>query len=145
MALSTEATIALFALFVACVPGIWFIVNQKNHIRQWWNRNQDHLSGTTLIHFYPCMAICTEHHWEPADHSQPDSPEDHDLLSLPIHLTNHSSERPDPPHSANLFELVFSALQPRYDISTRGISPSALETGLLLFARVRHPYTMDSL
>jgi hypothetical protein len=64
MALSTEATIALFALFVACVPGIWFIVNQKDQIRQWWNRNQGHLSGTPLIHFHPCMSICTEYHWD---------------------------------------------------------------------------------
>jgi hypothetical protein len=138
MALSTEATIALFALFIACVPGIWFIVNQKNQIRQWWNRNQDHLSGTSSIHFHPCMAMCTEHHWEPVDHSQPDSSQDHNLFRFqsawPV-----IRPRPDPPHAANLLEQVFSALQPRYDISNPGVSPTALETGLLIFARVRCP------
>lgn len=138
MTLSTEATIALFALFIACVPGNQFIVNQKSQIREWWNRTRGHLSSTNSIHFYQCMPICTEHHWEPADDGRPDSSQDHDLLSLPIHLTNLSSSSPDPPHSANLFGLLFSSLQPRYSLSNSGISPTALEAGLLLFTRVRH-------
>jgi hypothetical protein len=36
MALSPEATIALAALFVACVPGLWFSISR---IRRW--RNMD--------------------------------------------------------------------------------------------------------
>jgi hypothetical protein len=41
MAVSAEAIIALIALFVACVPGIRFALNNRNRIRQWWSQEKD--------------------------------------------------------------------------------------------------------
>jgi hypothetical protein len=56
MALSTEAIIALLALFVACVPGVWFIVNHKNQICHWWSRTPGN-----PFHCYPRLvrSLCS--------------------------------------------------------------------------------------
>ncbi|EYE94761.1 uncharacterized protein EURHEDRAFT_403299 [Aspergillus ruber CBS 135680] len=39
--MSTEAIIALLALFIACVPGVRFLVSHRQRITQWWNRARD--------------------------------------------------------------------------------------------------------
>ncbi|PYH84570.1 hypothetical protein BO82DRAFT_7799 [Aspergillus uvarum CBS 121591] len=46
MSLSAETIIALLALLVACVPGIWFIVRHSALIRRWWDseKEQCHLT-----------------------------------------------------------------------------------------------------
>jgi hypothetical protein len=40
MDLSAEAIIALIALFVACIPGIRFILKHRNKLRRWWGQTQ---------------------------------------------------------------------------------------------------------
>ncbi|RAH84336.1 hypothetical protein BO86DRAFT_386970 [Aspergillus japonicus CBS 114.51] len=40
MSLSAETIIALLALLIACVPGLWFIVKHNASIRRWWSSNQ---------------------------------------------------------------------------------------------------------
>ncbi|RAH68321.1 uncharacterized protein BO66DRAFT_455409 [Aspergillus aculeatinus CBS 121060] len=40
MGLSAETIIALVALLVACVPGLWFMIKHNASIRRWWNNTQ---------------------------------------------------------------------------------------------------------
>jgi hypothetical protein len=40
MNLSPEAIIALIALFVACIPGVRFILKNRNKLRRWWGQTQ---------------------------------------------------------------------------------------------------------
>jgi hypothetical protein len=55
MALSPEAIIALVAVFIACVPGVRFVVQNRDRLRQWWSRGTSPegsalaLSGTILV------------------------------------------------------------------------------------------------
>ncbi|KAL2830130.1 hypothetical protein BJY01DRAFT_227508 [Aspergillus pseudoustus] len=38
MALSPEAAIALIALVVTCIAGLWFLLRRHNGFHRWWNR-----------------------------------------------------------------------------------------------------------
>lgn len=61
--MSTEAIIALVALFIACVPGVRFLVNHRQKITQWWNRTQG------KIFILPQLFCPTVIYWLQCDHS----------------------------------------------------------------------------
>lgn len=52
MAMSAEAIIGLIALFIACIPGIRFILRCRNKFRQFWNRH-----AGTVFHCLVCLIL----------------------------------------------------------------------------------------
>jgi hypothetical protein len=133
MALSTEAIIALLALFVACVPGVWFIVNHKNQICHWWSRTPGN----------PFPLLSASDHRQPSNSQadQNDAPHDwsrgHNQISLPTHSALHPSRNPNRQILSYLINPFRNSLK-GHDIANQGISMLQLEIGLFSFNSVRH-------
>ncbi|KAE8311268.1 hypothetical protein BDV41DRAFT_542457 [Aspergillus transmontanensis] len=109
MALTTEAIIALIALFVACVPGIRFLISHKSMICQWWSRDR---SSADL------------------ENSQPSSaPVDNHFPSI------NASEYP--PNNVNRLDPIHSLMQ-RFQNPSRRTSSQRLEAGLIFYTKVGH-------
>lgn len=107
MTLTTEAIIALIALFVACVPGIRFLISHKSVICQWWSRDRS-----------------------PADleTSQPSS-------APPVN--NHTpffNASDYPPNNANQLDPIHFLMQRFQNLSRRTLS-QRLEAGIFFYTQ----------
>lgn len=94
MSMSTEAIIALVALFIACVPGIQFLISHRHRIAQWWNTAQCNIYISTQ-----CILILPFQHTNlddcnNLDHDRFGTPDNHPLTDVPygIYGTNSTGQ-----------------------------------------------------
>ncbi|PKX88709.1 uncharacterized protein P174DRAFT_446210 [Aspergillus novofumigatus IBT 16806] len=128
MALSAEAIIALIALFIASVPGIRLVVQNRERLRQWWSR------GTTTEGSVSVLSV----HDRPNEENRENgplnyTPDSHPIIPSYLPL---SSTRDPPYHhrSSSIFEPIYTVLQ-RYENASRGQPSQRLESGIFFFAR----------
>lgn len=139
MSLSAEAIIALFALFVACVPGIRFALNRRDQICRWWARDQGMDYLPLPVSVLPANLQCGL----VDNRNRPGRPENNHLSSLLPHLTvQFDDSRPLSTNSDNglqctLFKRLYTLLR-RHDPMVQELSPRRLETGLLFYSTVGH-------
>ncbi|GFG02451.1 hypothetical protein IFM5058_00942 [Aspergillus udagawae] len=132
MALSAEAIIALVALFIACVPGIRLVVQNRKWLRQWWSRgtSPEDLASPLPVHHRPNEENQENGHlnYTPGSHIPPDT---NSRSYLPLPSTGHPSHHHRP---SSIFEPFYTVLQ-RYENANRGQSSQRLVSGIFFFAR----------
>ncbi|GFF50463.1 hypothetical protein IFM46972_09050 [Aspergillus udagawae] len=125
MALSAEAIIALIGLFIACVPGIWFAVQNKQLLRQWWNRgtSTEGSASALSVHHRPNEENQENGHFNytPGSHLNDTNSQSY----LPLPSTGHPSHHH---RRSSIFEPFYTVLQ-RYE------NANGLVSGIFFFAR----------